>query len=259
MHALTQIGKKADSPTSKASFQTLAAHDFVVPTLLSFLPIKDALQLLYTNKQILLSRGKRDLKIDQFVYGFNFLTLDTPAGKARYVGWVENGELNKLGLLHIPTRTYTYRGVFLNGERHGWGSEQTDVCCYIGEFQNDCRHGIGHCDFGTEHRIKYTGEWKNSKMCGTGELSLVWYFGSENLPALYTFQGEWVDDKRHGFGIVTIVTVHDCLRVEGQWQDNQLLNIGSLDWDLGLGDPCRISIDMLTDLEAIVFYLGLIT
>ena len=135
MHALTQIGKKADSRTSKASFQTLAAHDFVVPTLLSFLPIKDALQLLYTNKQILLSRGKRDLKIDQFVYGFNFLTLDTPAGMARYVGWVENGELNKLGLLHIPTRTYTYRGVFLNGERHGWGSEQTDVCCYIGEFK----------------------------------------------------------------------------------------------------------------------------
>ena len=259
MHTWQQIGKKADSRATKVSFQTLTTHDFVVPAVLPYLPIKDALQLLYTNKRILLSRGKRDLKSNQIIYGFDFLSLDTPSGEARYVGWVENGELNKLGLLQIPTRTYTYSGFFLNGERHGWGSEQTDACCYVGEFQNDSRHGIGHCDLGTEHCIKYTGEWENSKICGTGELSLCWYFESENVPALYTFQGEWVDDKRHGCGIVTLVTENDCLRVEGQWQDNQLINIVCLDWDLGLADPCRISVDMLTDLEAVVFYLRLLT
>ena len=117
---------------------------------------------------------------------------------------------------------YTYRGYWFNDKRHGEGEEkQPDGTVFDGDWLNDCKNGWGVTTYldGTEHK----GDWKDGVKRGWGRIvygsgndklrgriySGNWRTDGDNLygkgEILYpngdTFNGEWLNELRHGSGI----------------------------------------------------------
>jgi hypothetical protein len=46
---------------------------------------------------------------------------------------------------------------------------------------------------------KYFGQWKKGKKDGFG----IMYYSPNNTDLLESYEGEWIDDQRHGNGILT--------------------------------------------------------
>ena len=140
---------------------------------------------------------------------------------SRYSGDLSDGMRDGFGCLTRPDG-YVYRGFWLNNKRHGEGDETLpDGTNYDGDWANDRKHGWGMTSYldGTEHK----GDWRNGEkngwgriVYGTGNRRLKgriytghWKMDGNNLygkgEILYpngdTYNGEWLNDMRHGRGI----------------------------------------------------------
>jgi len=116
----------------------------------------------------------------------------------KYFGPVNsNGVPQGYGRLLYPPEDVRreYVGNFFNGRRHGYGILQwKDGCVYAGEWASDTQNGWGKLRFGERdvlNRESYEGEWLDGKRSGKGIL----YYRSGDR-----YEGEWKDDKYHGKG-----------------------------------------------------------
>ena len=90
----------------------------------------------------------------------------------------------------------TYRGEWLNNQKHGHGilKHQGNQSIYQGEFVHDRKHGHGTLTIVNEQgqwQRSYVGQWKDNQWHGYG----TWY---RNDSAYY--QGEFIKNHKSGWG-----------------------------------------------------------
>jgi len=150
-----------------------------------------------------------------------------------YEGEVSFGEPNKKGKLEFTIKEipYTYVGEFSNGIKEGNGNlfSKDNLFNYDGEWKNDKYDGFGAL---FDHGEKYTGDFKEGKFHGTGNLYKVngdiyegEFFEGNIKKGKITykngdiFKGKFEDGKKK-FGIIEYL---DGKRYEGYFE-NDLYN-----------------------------------
>lgn len=147
---------------------------------------------------------------DNIVYGFGMLIH---ANGEKCAGYWDDFKLNGWGYFWAPNNSFSkglwkkdklneygieswvkgkYEGEYVDGSKHGIGEivfEEKGY--YVGEFDESTITGVGTFVF--KDNRKYEGEWKNSKMHGFGMITVG--------KGKSWFEGEFVKDKREGFGI----------------------------------------------------------
>uniref|UniRef100_A0A8C5PPW7 Alsin Rho guanine nucleotide exchange factor ALS2 n=1 Tax=Leptobrachium leishanense TaxID=445787 RepID=A0A8C5PPW7_9ANUR len=123
-------------------------------------------------------------------------------------------------------RDATYEGRWLNGKPHGKGMlTWPDGRTYSGTFRNGLEDGYG------EYRIpnkvlkkndRYLGHWKDGKMCGQGTF---WYANGE------VYEGSFQDNTRHGHGLLRSgkLTSYSPSMFIGQWVMDKKTGYGVFD------------------------------
>ncbi|KAJ9598486.1 hypothetical protein L9F63_010839, partial [Diploptera punctata] len=111
-----------------------------------------------------------------------------------------------------------YYGDFFHDERHGYGSRQyRSGARYFGEWKSGQRHGFGTMVF--PNNDVYTGSWENGLMNGEGEY--IWRAFVNNKfvqPTGNIFRGHWVNGLRSGKGTL----LRACGgNIFGKWVDNK--------------------------------------
>jgi len=111
-----------------------------------------------------------------------------------------------------------YVGSLVDQEMHGFGRLTTPDGYYVGDFQNDKRHGKGVWAYTELNETDealigkwavYEGDWKDDKPSGHG--CLLFRRGSR-------YEGEWLDGKCHGRGIYKSPRGDEVY--EGEWVKN---------------------------------------
>ena len=137
-----------------------------------------------------------------------------------YTGEVHQG--SKLSGLELPkpngfgkqqsnTSSENYVGFFVNGQKHGKGTERLSTGeIFVGSFQTDVRSGPGClvCKLGS----RYVGEYKNNQKCGVGKY----------LQGNSEYIGEWRNDFQNGLGI--LIDHLMCLGTLSYWSHGRLLD-----------------------------------
>ena len=78
---------------------------------------------------------------------------------------------------------------------------------YIGEFKDGVFHGKG--EYKCKGNYSYKGEWKKSHFHGKGKFI--------NEKKNETYEGDFVNDKRHGYGVLTT----EYFKLEGPFKNNE--------------------------------------
>ncbi|KAM4626097.1 alsin [Discoglossus pictus] len=138
-------------------------------------------------------------------------------------------------------RDATYIGRWLAGKPHGRGvMTWPDGRKYSGTFRNGLEDGYGEYDVpnkGLNKNDRYVGHWKDGKMCGQGT---YWYASGEVYEGCFQdnmrhghgllrsgkltssspsmFIGQWVMDKKTGYGVFDDITRGE--KYMGMWQDD---------------------------------------
>ncbi|KAM9828663.1 alsin isoform 1-T1 [Syngnathus typhle] len=135
----------------------------------------------------------------------------------------------------------TYEGRWLAGKPHGRGViKWPDGRIYTGSFKNGQEDGFGECvapNKSLDTNDRYQGHWKDGKMHGVGTYryaSTEVYDGSYqeglrhghgmlrsgklNTSSPSVFIGQWVNDKKTGYGVFDDITKGE--KYIGMWQDN---------------------------------------
>ena len=122
----------------------------------------------------------------------------------RYHGNWSVNKMHGLGVLVEYNEDATYNGTYVGEYINGYRTKGTyfwaDGSVYKGEWDHDDNpSGVGKMWISGDDSSYdvYVGEFKNGSMNGRG----TYYWGNGN-----TFQGEWVNDKRNGYGIMTYKT-----------------------------------------------------
>jgi hypothetical protein len=84
----------------------------------------------------------------------------------------------------------SYKGMFINNQREGFGCLTTDNEKYTGEFLNGLRHGRGELVVGFDDET-YLGDWQFDKKNGNG----LWVKSGE-----FEYNGDFKDDSMNGTG-----------------------------------------------------------
>ncbi|NXH89410.1 AL2CL protein, partial [Edolisoma coerulescens] len=117
-----------------------------------------------------------------------------------HVGDFREGLEHGFGIRLVPRRSEDcydcYKCHWYQGQMRGYGiCEYGNDVIYKGYFKDDMRHGFGILEnFLAEHPFKYTGHWEKDKKSGYG----IW----EDRERGERYIGMWLDDHRHGAGIV---------------------------------------------------------
>ncbi|XP_068101201.1 alsin [Hyperolius riggenbachi] len=135
----------------------------------------------------------------------------------------------------------TYNGRWLAGKPHGRGVlKWPDGRIYSGEFRNGLEDGYGEYiipNKSSKQKDRYLGQWKDGKMCGQGTF---WYANGEVYEGCFQdnnrhghgllrsgkltssspsmFIGQWVMDKKTGYGVFDDITRGE--KYMGMWQDD---------------------------------------
>ncbi|XP_052825972.1 alsin isoform X1 [Octopus bimaculoides] len=141
---------------------------------------------------------------------------------------------------HSTFKDAVYNGAWMKGKLHGFGEMKwPDGRRYIGKFKNGLQHGNGkYIVPKSDSEEIYEGCWKEGKMNGLGSVMYPngdryqGYFkdgqkfghgvlrqGKHMSSVASVYIGEWMADKRNGYGVLD-----DVLRGEkymGMWQDDQ--------------------------------------
>ncbi|NXD00951.1 AL2CL protein, partial [Certhia familiaris] len=117
-----------------------------------------------------------------------------------HVGDFQDGLEHGFGICLVPRRSEDrydcYKCHWYQGKMRGYGiCEYGNDLVYKGYFKDNVRQGFGILEnFSAEHPFKYTGHWEKDKKNGYG----VW----EDKERGERYIGMWLDDHRHGDGIV---------------------------------------------------------
>ncbi|XP_075070253.1 ALS2 C-terminal-like protein isoform X2 [Mixophyes fleayi] len=150
-------------------------------------------------------------------------TLKWPNGR-NHVGDFRFGQENGFGICIIPDLSRDsyncYKCHWRNGAMHGYGiCEYADESVYKGYFKDNLRQGFGILEsvVSSTNPFTYTGNWEKDKWSGYG----VWE--SSNKGERYI--GMWLDNQRHGPGIVLL---HSGSCYQGMFNANKLVGNGIL-------------------------------
>ncbi|ORC88615.1 uncharacterized protein TM35_000162530 [Trypanosoma theileri] len=149
-----------------------------------------------------------------------------------YTGEWVRGKRHGMGRQTYAGNSY-YEGEWIKNKRNGKGKLMyPNGDLYDGMWHDDKREGFGTMGwkFGTGHYVEvYEGEWRDGIPFGFGRSTYVHYINPENVPqdagsledfappvhsVLNVYVGEYVNGKRHGFGIFYYA---DGSVYEGEW------------------------------------------
>ena len=162
------------------------------------------------------------------------------------------GEVNEQGLPHgsgvmkFKKQAYSqwqeylvsykrYRGHWKNGVKSGQGKMEyyqngNGVMEYCGDWENDLPNGKGKLtNYSNVTDMTYNGEWKDGQRHGFGEYTLSWDKGT--FPP-ERYEGEWKDDKRCGKGICWYGRNKDKM-YEGDWLNDKREGYGIWKYENG--------------------------
>ncbi|XP_075685852.1 alsin [Rhinoderma darwinii] len=148
-----------------------------------------------------------------------------------------------------------YEGRWISGKPHGRGVlSWPDGRVYTGDFRNGLEDGYGEYIIPSKALKKndrYHGHWKDGKMCGQGTF---WYANGEIYEGCFQdnnrhghgllrsgkltslspsmFIGQWVMDKKTGYGVFDDITRGE--KYMGMWQDDQRQGNGLVVTQFGL-------------------------
>ena len=155
--------------------------------------------------------GKGNLKTNEFVYTGEFV----------------EGKFNGYGIIEYIIKEAVYKGFFKDGLKHGKGKFTTFgnySIEYEGDWVDDKKEGYGlYRKYGMyPHPYRnipniYKGEFLNDIFNGKGKYT--YYHGD-------TYEGEYLDNKRHGFGIMYYN--NKKTKYEGEWRDDMKYGPGKL-------------------------------
>ncbi|XP_053328215.1 alsin [Spea bombifrons] len=152
-------------------------------------------------------------------------------------------------------RDATYEGRWLSGKPHGKGVlSWPDGRIYTGNFRNGLEDGYGEYIIPNKtfkNNDRYVGQWKEGKMCGHGT---YWYANGEVYEGSFLdnmrhghgllrrgkltsfspsmFIGQWVMDKKTGYGVFDDITRGE--KFMGMWQDDLRQGSGLVVTQFGL-------------------------
>jgi hypothetical protein len=138
--------------------------------------------------------------------GVGTLVQETDRGLTRYRGPFVNGKYQGFGKLEWIDEKLTYKGNFLNGMRHGRGTQwDRDNNVYVGLWRNDKRNGMGLQAYKVAawKEDKYTENWlsKNTEnYYGTFRNDNFDGEGTYRWPDGVEYSGGWAANKKHGRG-----------------------------------------------------------
>ncbi|XP_041100635.1 ALS2 C-terminal-like protein isoform X2 [Polyodon spathula] len=141
-----------------------------------------------------------------------------------YTGDFRDGKEHGFGVFVIPrkeTEGYDcYKCHWKDGRMHGYGiCEYSNNTVYRGYFKDSVRHGFGILEScrTDSNPLRYVGHWENDKKTGYG----VW----ESIVSGESYRGMWLEDQRHGHGIVV---TQSGLCYEGIFNYDKLIGKGIL-------------------------------
>ncbi|XP_037552375.1 alsin [Nematolebias whitei] len=150
--------------------------------------------------------------------------LKWPDGRI-YTGSFKNGLEDGFGELVAPNKTLNkndlYQGYWKEGKMHGLGSYRyASGEVYDGSFQDGVRHGHGMLRSGkhnTSSPSVFIGQWLQDKKTGYGVF--------DDITKGEKYMGMWQDHQRQGTGVVV---TQFGLYYEGAFKDNKMMGTGVL-------------------------------
>ena len=137
---------------------------------------------------------------------------------ARYDGDWKNGYMNGHGVC-VYADGEKYEGEWKDGKRNGQGTHiYKNGAKYVGNWVNDKLQGQGTYFYA--NGAKYIGEWVNNKKQGKG----TYYYVNPTA----TYDGDWYDNVRHGYGVEEIHAQGGTQRYEGEWKNDKRNGMGKL-------------------------------
>ena len=173
--------------------------------------------------------------------------------KERFEAQLKSGTQKSSGATYIPAQFTGYKeqkfkdgsryvGEFVDGKRHGKGTNYfPDGTRYDGEWKNGYMNGYGVCVYADGE--KYEGEWADGKRNGQGTHIYAngakyvgnWINDQKQGKGTYyyvnptaTYDGDWYDNVRHGYGVEEIHAQGGTQRYEGEWKDNKRCGKGKI-------------------------------
>uniref|UniRef100_A0A669CCL0 Alsin Rho guanine nucleotide exchange factor ALS2 n=1 Tax=Oreochromis niloticus TaxID=8128 RepID=A0A669CCL0_ORENI len=151
-------------------------------------------------------------------------TMKWPDGRL-YKGNFKNGLEDGYGECVIPNKllnkTDTYQGQWREGKIHGFGKyKYASGEVYEGCFCDGQRHGYGMLSSGKLARNSssvFIGQWVHDKRTGYGVY--------DDITRGEKYMGMWLDDQRHGSAV--IITQHGVY-FEGAFRENKMSGLGLL-------------------------------
>lgn len=144
----------------------------------------------------------------------------------KYKGSWEKGQKSGLGFLQYPNHHVEYYGYWKNDMRNGQGVQYYEDAKYVGNFEDNLRHGTG--DYIWKNGWIYKGQWNKGKCSGMGKLykpgGVLFYDGffdnfmrtgkgiQYNSNGMY--EGNFKNNKANGFGVYTWKS---GVKFEGNW------------------------------------------
>ncbi|XP_059183819.1 alsin isoform X2 [Centropristis striata] len=150
--------------------------------------------------------------------------LKWPDGRI-YTGTFRNGLEDGFGEFLAPNKTLNkndhYQGHWKDGKMHGLGTYRyASGEVYDGSFQDSMRHGHGMLRSGklnTSSPSVFIGQWLNDKKTGYGVF--------DDITKGEKYMGMWQDHQRQGTGVVV---TQFGLYYEGAFKDNKMMGTGVL-------------------------------
>ncbi|KAK7893528.1 hypothetical protein WMY93_022680 [Mugilogobius chulae] len=142
-----------------------------------------------------------------------------------YSGEFSNGLEEGYGEFIAPNKTLQkndfYQGFWKDGKMHGLGTYRyANGEVYEGSFQNGMRHGHGMLRTGklnTSSPSVFIGQWVNDKKAGYGVF--------DDITKGEKYMGQWQEHQRQGTGVVV---TQFGLYYEGSFKDNKMMGTGIL-------------------------------
>uniref|UniRef100_A0A6Q2YD50 VPS9 domain-containing protein n=1 Tax=Esox lucius TaxID=8010 RepID=A0A6Q2YD50_ESOLU len=143
-----------------------------------------------------------------------------------YTGTFKNGLEDGFGEYVIPNKTLNkkdhYQGHWKEGKMHGLGTfKYASGELYEGFFQDNMRHGHGMLRSGTLNSSSpsvFIGQWVHDKKTGYGVFDDITRYGEK-------YMGMWQEDQRQGLGVVV---TQFGLYYEGTFSSNRMQGAGVL-------------------------------
>jgi hypothetical protein len=164
----------------------------------------------------------RGLWVDDVQHGAGMLTFLAGNRGGDYTGGFIHGKFNGYGKRTFGDGTF-YDGQWAQGKPDGLGTHTypVNLKCnfssptrYVGHFVKGLRHGPGV--HSSEDGSKSEGQWKKGVLNGHGE-----DVDRTNPHHLQRYVGDFLDWKRHGQGVLEIVTPDFTMTIRGTFKDDE--------------------------------------